>query len=83
MVCIPVRDVWKFRETIRLQRDCDRSPNLPGAILPRHADVTYNTNEEMQCFDDMGHTFEAFLGKLLPFSEKRSILPVRARLKKV
>jgi len=30
-----------------------------------------------------GHTFEALLGKFLPFSEKRSILPVRAELKKV
>jgi hypothetical protein len=83
MVCIPVRDVRKLGVTIRLQRDYNGSPNLLGSIITGHADVTYKTNEAMQYFNGKGHTFEAFLGKLLPFSEKRSVLPVRARLQKV
>jgi hypothetical protein len=83
MVFIPVRDVRKLGVTIRLQRDYNGSLNLLGAIIPGHVDVTYKTNEAMLYFDDKGHTFEAFLGKLLPFSEKCSILPVWARLQKV
>ena len=48
MVCISVGDVWKLGVTIRLQRDYNGSPNLLGAIIPGHADVTYKTNEAMQ-----------------------------------
>jgi hypothetical protein len=69
--------------TIGFDGDYNGSLNRLGAILRSSLNITYCTNEEMQYVDDNRHTLEAFLGKSLPFSEKGSILPVRACLEKV